>query len=70
VTGSELIVQRAFDSFEDWWEPYTRGIGPAGAFVATLSEEDGIRLREACRLRIPAVGITITGVAWTARGTA
>ena len=23
-------------SFEEWWEPYTRGVGPAGAYVAGL----------------------------------
>jgi SAM-dependent methyltransferase len=69
VTGTALEVRRTFATFEDWWEPYTRGIGPAGAFVATLPPEDRTLLREACRARIPATAASVTGVAWAARGT-
>lgn len=70
VRGSQLVVHRTFDSFDDWWEPYTRGVGPAGVFVTRLAPEDRTLLREACRARVPASGTTITGVAWAARGTA
>ena len=31
VEPSSLTVRVGFDSFEDWWEPYTYGVGPAGA---------------------------------------
>ena len=39
----------AYPSFDDWWEPYTLGVGPAGAFVARLDEETREAVREACR---------------------
>ena len=34
-------------TFEDWWEPYTLGVGPAGAYVAGLAPEH----REGCARR-------------------
>ena len=27
-----------FSSFEDWWEPFTLGVGPAGAYAKTLDD--------------------------------
>src|SRR4029453_4238193 len=34
-----LTVNREHPSFDDWWEPYTLGVGPAGAYVARLDED-------------------------------
>ena len=34
----------AFTSFEDWWEPFTMGVGPAGDHVASLDEAGRERL--------------------------
>jgi SAM-dependent methyltransferase len=31
---SVLTVHVPFESFEQWWEPYTLGVGPAGQYVA------------------------------------
>ncbi len=55
-------------SFEDWWEPYTLGVGPAGAHVASLSEEAQIELREPCRRSLPEAPFVLTARAWAARG--
>ena len=68
VEESSLTVSREHATFEDWWEPYTLGVGPAGAYVARLDEAGQSRLREACRDRLPAAPFTLTARAWAARG--
>ncbi len=55
-------------SFEEWWEPYTRGVGPAGAYVAGLDPEQQTRLRETCRGLLPSGTFVISARAWAARG--
>jgi SAM-dependent methyltransferase len=57
-------------SFEEWWEPYTGGVGPAGAYVASLDAERQVELRETCRGLLPAAPFTLTARAWAARGLA
>jgi len=37
VREDRLTVRVAFRSFDDWWEPFTRGVGPAGTYVAGLT---------------------------------
>jgi len=54
VAQHVLTVHRRFESFEDWWEPFTFGMGPAGAVVTALDDADRARLREACREQLPA----------------
>ena len=56
--------------FEDWWEPYTLGVGPAGAYVAGLDPERRTQLRERCREALPDAPFVLTARAWTARGLA
>jgi SAM-dependent methyltransferase len=63
-----LTVQVAHESFEEWWEPYTLGVGPAGAHVAQLDDGGRERLRELCRERLPAAPFTVTARAWAVRG--
>jgi SAM-dependent methyltransferase len=57
-------------TFEDWWEPFTLGVGPAGAYVAGLTEEEGIALREHCREVLPQAPFVLTARAWASRGLA
>ena len=70
VEGSVLSVRREHPSFEEWWEPFTRGVGPAGAYVKTLDADRQAALREACRSRIPDGPFVLTARAWAARGLA
>jgi SAM-dependent methyltransferase len=65
VTGTELEVPFAPASFDEWWEPFTLGVGPAGAYVATLSDEARAALRERCRALLPDAPRAVT---WAARG--
>jgi SAM-dependent methyltransferase len=55
-------------SFDAWWEPFTYGVGPAGAYVAGLEAERAAALREACRAMLPGGPFVITARAWAARG--
>jgi SAM-dependent methyltransferase len=64
----ETRVEHA--TFEDWWEPFTLGVGPAGAFVAALDRDGRTRLRERCRELLPRPPFTLAARAWAARGAA
>jgi len=68
VEGSVVIAELEHATFEAWWEPYTRGVGPAGAYVAGLDDEHRAALREACRAILPPAPFVISAQAWAARG--
>jgi SAM-dependent methyltransferase len=70
VEETALSVSLEHPTFEEWWEPFTFGVGPAGAYVAKLDPEQRARLREACREALPDAPFVITARAWTARGVA
>jgi SAM-dependent methyltransferase len=68
----ESVVSASLEhsSFEEWWEPYTRGVGPAGAYVTALDPERQAELRETCRALVPSAPFVVTARAWAARGLA
>jgi SAM-dependent methyltransferase len=73
IEGTEettVSARRQFGSFEEWWEPFTLGVGPGGAFVARLDVERAARLRERCRSMLPRGAFEITAQAWAVRGQA
>jgi SAM-dependent methyltransferase len=70
VEETALDVGVEYASFEDWWAPFTLGVGPAGAFTAGLDDARRAELEELCRSRLPAAPYTITARAWAARGVA
>jgi SAM-dependent methyltransferase len=67
-TSLTLAVEHR--SFEEWWEPFTLGVGPAGTFVASLEPTYRARLREQCRKMVSEFPFTVRGRAWAARGVA
>ena len=70
IEATTLTADREHATFDDWWEPFTRGVGPAGSHVAKLTEERRIELRERCRAQLPSAPFTVTARAWAARGLA
>lgn len=70
IESTALSVSLQHPSFDAWWEPFTRGVGPAGAYLASLHEDQRMALRESCRRRVPSEPFTVTAVAWAARGLA
>jgi SAM-dependent methyltransferase len=65
-TTHSVDVEHA--SFDEWWEPFTLGVGPAGAHYASLGPEVQIALRERCRARFPEAPFLMSAKAWAAQG--
>jgi ubiquinone/menaquinone biosynthesis C-methylase UbiE len=57
-----------YESFDDWWRPYTFGVGPAGAYATSLPEHEREALREQCLDVLPEAPFTFTATAWSVRG--
>ena len=71
IDSTAITVTLPLASFDAWWEPFTRGVGPAGAFVRSLDPDARAALEAECRGRLPADGaFSLDGVAWAARGLA
>jgi SAM-dependent methyltransferase len=70
IESSSLSVSLEHRDFDEWWQPYTGGVGPAGAYVARLDAEGKQRLRETCRALLPSGPFLVTAQAWAARGVA
>jgi SAM-dependent methyltransferase len=68
IGDGALSVTVEHRSFEDWWEPYTLGVGPAGGYAAGRDAEGQARLRELCREKLPEAPFSLTSRAWAARG--
>lgn len=69
VRSMLLTVHRDYASFDDWWEPFTWGVGPAGAYVRRLDDAARQTLERACAASLPDGAFTIDASAWTAIGT-
>lgn len=70
IEETQLAVSVEHPTFEEWWDPFTLGVGPAGAYAARLDPEQKAQLRERCRERLPAAPFVVTARAWAARGLA
>ena len=62
---TSLTVELPHASFEEWWEPYTMGVGPAGDYVAKLDPAAVERLRATCEEMLPTPPFTVEAQAWT-----
>lgn len=67
VEASVLTVHVPFATFDQWWQPYTGGVGPAGAYVARLDPEQRERLRDRCATRRPPAPFVVDASAWCVR---
>jgi len=70
VESGELTVSVHHEDFEQWWEPYTLGVGPAGAYVHGLDEAGRRALRERCRQLLPEGPFDLTAQVWAVRARA
>ena len=68
VTALTVRVRQA--SFEQWWEPFTLAVGPAGAYVASLTPGRREALRGQCQRQLPAGPVEISATAWAVAGRA
>ena len=69
VEESALAVSVEHPTFEDWWEPFTLGVGPAGSYAAGLEPSRQAELRELARRKVPEAPFVLRAYAWAARGT-
>jgi len=64
IEPTSLTVTVWFPTFADWWEPFTLGVGPAGAHVAQLDEVQREVLRSRCEQLLPPAPFEIAASAW------
>ena len=68
VVEGELEARVDYEDFDDYWEPFTFAVGPAGLYLASLPADRQALVRDACREALPDGPFTLSGRAWFARG--
>jgi SAM-dependent methyltransferase len=68
IEESTLSVDVEHPTFDEWWEPFLLGVGPAGGYVARLDSGRQDRLRDLCREMLPPAPFVVSARAWVARG--
>jgi len=69
VDGSRVTVSTGFTDFDDYWEPFLRGQGPAGVYVAGLSDSARAALRDEVAAAVGPGPFDLSATAWWVRGT-
>ncbi len=70
VEDDALSIRVEHPSFQEWWEPFTLGVGPAGAYLGRLDADAVADLRERCRAQLGDGPLSLELRAWAARGRA
>jgi SAM-dependent methyltransferase len=68
VSSGVLTSSARYSGFEDFWQPFTLAVGPAGHYLSTLSPRQQAAVRDACRQRVPDGQFTLPARAWYAQG--
>lgn len=68
VEPTKLTVRVHVATFDDWWQPFTLGVGPAGAYVAQLDAQRRAALKARCAKLLPRAPFEIDAAAWTVLG--
>jgi hypothetical protein len=70
VAGGALEVSVHYSGFEDFWEPFTFGVGPAGQAFDSLDDDQKVALQQAIRAELPAGSFSLDARSWYATATA
>ena len=70
IESVELPVTVTHPSFDEWWEPYLHGVGPAGEAIAAMDPDRRASLVEILRRNLGEGPFDITAVAYAVRGRA
>ena len=73
VTVTAIEVPTTFGDFDDYWQPFLGGQGPAPTYVAALTDEKRDRLEDRLRLQLPREtdgSIHLRARAWAVKGAA
>jgi len=71
VGVKSIDIPTRFTSFDDYWQPFLGGQGPAPSYAMSLDETARARLRDRIRERLPVAAdgsISLVARAWAARG--
>ncbi len=70
VTSGALDVRSGYEDFDDLWEGFLGGVGPAGRYCASLdpARRDALRVELAVRFGHPAGPFALDARAWYATG--
>ena len=71
VTLKPVEVQTVFSSFEDYWQPFLGGVGPAPGYIKDLNDSQRSALKERLRSSLPISkdgSISLLARAWAIRG--
>ncbi|KRE29174.1 SAM-dependent methyltransferase [Mycobacterium sp. Soil538] len=69
VDEVRIAAEVVHPTFEEWWKPYTYGVGPAGDYVQRLGDDRRALLETVARDRLGSGPFTVTANAWAARAT-
>ncbi len=70
VEVKPIDIPTPFANFDDYWQPFLGGQGPAPAYAMSLDEMARVRLKDRIRERMPAAAngsISLTARAWAVR---
>ena len=70
IEPTSLTVKVHFATFDDWWEPFTLGVGPAGGYTAQLGPAGREILRTQCAELLPPAPFHVAASAWSVRARA
>ena len=68
VEECALTTDLGFLSFDDFWQPFSLGQGPAGACVAGLTPDERLAIERHLRTVLPAGPFGLPARAWAVRG--
>jgi SAM-dependent methyltransferase len=70
VSVDELVTTVDYESFDQLWQPFVRGVAPSGAYAASLDHQRRTALRQEyfARLGRPTGQFTLSARAWMIRG--
>lgn len=64
IEPGSVTVEIGFASLADWWEPFTLGVGPAGAYVRQLGQAKREALMVRCAQILPPSPFRLRATAW------
>jgi ubiquinone/menaquinone biosynthesis C-methylase UbiE len=68
ITSGALTSHAGYAGFDDFWQPFTLAVGPAGHYLRNLTAARQAAVRDACRAQLPDGPFTLPARAWYARG--
>jgi len=64
IQPTTLTVRVRFPTFADWWDPFTLGVGPAGAYLSQLEVAQRDLVRTRCVQLMPPAPFEVAASAW------